>query len=458
MIASLRHKFIAVAMVSIIVVLGMLIGTIDLANFASIRQNADDALDLLVSSGMFEPDEDHPYREGFFNPVSGEEAAALNNPRGWIAAVAAGQGEAVQTTFESQYFSVIENSDKTRYRINPGTMDQLSSKQAINLTRMAAGGKNERGFAATFRYYKEKTPSGGTQYYFLDCSSSLTDEMTFISVTLLIFVAGVLAFFIMVWVLSKSVVYPVAESYAKQKKFITNAGHELKTPLAIIDSCTDVIEMENGESKWTEGIHGQVERLSAMTQELITMAKFEENDTNMERAEFNLTESMHAVLDPFALMAEEQGLGWNVTLQDNVMFYGNEKNMQQVCSILADNAIKYAKENTTVAYMMTAHRNRIKIVCANEVEDGIRKGSHEEFFDRFYRGDESRSSEKKGYGIGLSMARTIVGAHGGKIVAVSDDGKILRMEITLQNRSGQKLSLPQLQLGVGKLPKEDKKS
>lgn len=250
------------------------------------------------------------------------------------------------------------------------------------------------------------------------------ERVAFTLVTMIVFFAGVFVFFILVCFLSRSVFYPVEESYRKQKTFITNAGHELKTPLAIIDSCTEVLEMENGENKWTDGIHTQVDRLSLMTQELITMAKFEENDRDMERKVFDLSEVFREAVEPFALMAEEQGLRLHTVIPENVFLYGNERSVRQVISILADNALKYAVPETDVVLGIGSQRRKVQLFSQNQAE-GITAGNHREFFDRFYRGDASRSSEKKGYGIGLSMAQTVVRAHGGTITAQSDDGKTL---------------------------------
>lgn len=435
MIAKLRRRFIAVAMISIVVVMGILVITIDLANFGSIQQDADQVLDALAAEDVLQ--ENGKWKEmpeDMQGVISGKEQSAaafrLNSSKFF------GQKDGTSSIYESRYFNVFVDTDYHAYWFNKGNIKEMKPKKALEMTKTAALGAKDRGYAGTYRYLRVPA-RGGTMYYFLDCNANMQNGIAFMSVTFLVFLGGVFTFFVLVWFLSKSVVYPVAESYAKQRQFITNAGHELKTPLSIIDSCTDVIEMENGESKWTEGIHGQVERLSTMTQELINMTKFEENDANMERSAFNLTESVENLLEPFQLRAEEEGLTLDLLLQENVMFFGNEKSILQVCSILADNALKYAIPNSKVEMGISAHRHRVKIVSANHAI-GVSKGSHEEFFERFYRGEDSHNTGIKGYGIGLSMARTIVQAHGGRISAISEDGDVVRFEVILPNKLSNK--------------------
>lgn len=426
MIAGLRKRFIAIATLSIMLVLGVLMVTVDLANFGSIEDEADKTLDSLIVSNVFS--------NGMPLPSSssdGEEPAYEEDPAEeeneakssfFGAAIQAG-GKSSTKDYESHYFSVSIGSDGN-YQVFLANETELTSAQAIQLAKLAASGKKSKGYVSTYRYVLVSR-GGELQCYFLDCTASMQNGMAFCVITTIVFLAGVLVFFLLVCLLSRSVFYPVEESYRKQKSFITNAGHELKTPLAIIDSCTEVIEMENGETKWTEGIHTQVERLSLMTQELITMAKFEENDQDLERAVFNLSEAFNDVIKPFSLMAEEQGFLLHTMVTDNVLIYGNERSLRQIISILADNAIKYAKPGTTIILGVANQRHKVQIFSKNDTLDPITPGQHREFFDRFYRGDTSHSSEKKGYGIGLSMAQTVVRAHGGAITAQSDDGTAL---------------------------------
>ena len=152
----------------------------------------------------------------------------------------------------------------------------------------------------------------------------------------------------------------MAESYEKQKQFITDAGHEIKTPLTIIDSCTEVIEMEQGESKWTQGIRGQVRRLTALTASLVSLTRMDEAEGRLDMQE--------------------------LALQSDLYLRGNEAALRQLCSILADNAVKYAQKNTTISFRLRQKGRRVYLSCENQAE-GLTRGSYDRLFDRFYRAD-----------------------------------------------------------------------
>lgn len=249
--------------------------------------------------------------------------------------------------------------------------------------------------------------------------------------SILVSLCGILGVFGLVVPLSRHAIQPVAESYEKQKQSITNAGHEIKTPLAIIDSCAEVLEMEQGENKWTSGIRGQVKRLSALTASLVFLARMDEGGASLTRArtEFSLSEAVADMLEPFALLAESGHLHLTSEIQPNVTYCGSEQMLRQLCSILADNAVKYALPQSEIHFTLVRRGKKIVLTSENQAEN-LTAGDQRVLFDRFYRGDTFHSSEKSGYGIGLSMAQAIAIAHGGKITADSD-GKVLRITVTL---------------------------
>lgn len=267
-------------------------------------------------------------------------------------------------------------------------------------------------------------------YIFLDCSRDLTAVRNFLSNSIFASLFGILAVFLTVVAMSKRAVRPMAESYEKQKKFITNAGHEIKTPLTIIDSCTEVLEMEQGKNKWTDGIRSQVRRLAALTQGLVSLARMDENATRLPMEDFSLSDAVLETLEPFMLLAENHHLRLTADIQPDIHYHGNEQTIRQLCSILADNAVKYALEKSDIHFSLSQKGRKIFLITDNKAEN-LEKGDQSVFFDRFYRGDTSRSSEKRGYGIGLSMAQSIVMAHNGKISIRCDDGKTLVITVQL---------------------------
>ena len=433
MIQKLRYRFIFVAMVSICLILIVLMGTINMANFYSVQSDADELLDMLAEGkGTFVVDPN-------YEPVLAEDAipeVETNERQGVMGAAIAGGNRATaessltgETLYESRYFTVVLDSLGDVVALNTDNVASISNQDAIRYSKLALATSKSRGYVSSYRYRVEQF-DGGYMIIFLDRTSALSNAATFLMATIFVSVIGVITFLLLVSVLSRSVFAPVEQGYKKQKKFITNAGHELKTPLAIIDSCTDVVEMENGETKWTSGIHDQVDRLNVMVQELITMAKMDENDMDLEQGTFDLTKACRDIWEPFQLMAEDKGLQLQLNIADGVSYYGNEKTIRQIISIVADNAMKYGTTDQPVTFNLVDRNRRIRIFTENGA-GSIPKGDHPEFFERFYQGDESHANS--GYGIGLSMMRTIVVAHGGKVSA-SSDGKTVRIQATLPYR------------------------
>ena len=240
---------------------------------------------------------------------------------------------------------------------------------------------------------------------------------------------GLLAVSVLIVIASKVILKPVEESYKKQKQFITNAGHEIKTPLTIIDANTEVIEMINGESEWTESIKNQVKRLSSLTADLISLSRMEE-ESRFEMNDFPISDVVEEECEIFKGMAKIKGKELTSEIEKNLSYNGDEKAIRQLTSILLDNAIKYTDENGAIKVRLKKSGRKINLSVYNTVKS-ITKEDTERMFERFYRADLSRNSETGGYGIGLSIASAIVYAHKGKIHADTEDGKSLKINITI---------------------------
>lgn len=463
MIERIRRRFIRSTIASVLIALLLIMGTFNYLAFRSVRSNADLLLNLMAANGGDFPDQiPNEYKgimedfnvaasaigsdNGYDNnaPVlnsDGRISKALNNS-GAIQGdrYRTFSGVTDETPYETRYFSVVLNADGNTQSVNTGRIASVSTEDAIRYAKsLAAIGSAGTGYLGVYRY-KVQPMGSGTMYLFLDCSSDLYNAVYILILSVFIGLAALLLISMLVVLFSKRAIRPIEESYDKQKKFITNAGHELKTPLAIIDSCTEVIEMTEGENKWTEGIHEQVARLTTMTAELVSLAKMQESDVEVNKRELNLSKVCEDTLEPFALLAEEKGFTYTLNITPDILFFGNEQTLKQLCSILADNAIKYATPGTEIILTLKKKGRRVYLYSDNEAE-GIEKGERSEFFERFYRGDTSHNSEKKGYGIGLSMAQTITEAHNGRISAESEDGKRLQIIASFPERGGSARSI-----------------
>jgi signal transduction histidine kinase len=458
MIARLRKKFILIAMGSVILVLVVLMGVINTANFVKMNQSADEMLQILSENNGSYPGEDQPKEnpdvpgdgpadnpadDAAGNPADDSVNDTADDAADGLAEEDPGSGPdkstdpgnsrhrdlSPETPYEIRYFSVELNQSGALSSVNTGKIAAVSTEEAVSMAQALMEKGKTSGYEGSYRYLASETENG-TLYVFLDCTRDLSSAREFLSTSLLTSLCGILAVFLLVFARSRKAIRPIAESYEKQKQFITNAGHEIKTPLAIIDSCTEVIEMEQGKSKWTEGIRGQVHRLSALTQSLVALARMDEGFPDLKMEEFSLSDAVTETLEPFALLAENGGRHFALEIQPDIRYTGNELLLRQLCSILADNAIKYALPGSEIRFTLKKKGKHPVLVSENAAE-GLKAGDQSILFDRFYRGDASRSSETGGYGIGLSLAQSIVTAHGGKIGAGSEDGSSLTITVQL---------------------------
>ena len=421
MIRKLRLRFIAASMLAVTLVLVFIFSAINVSNHYLITNEADTLLNAIAHYG------------GEFPDVHTGAKITLDEGEGVVVFSSSSRNElSKESLYSARYFSVILDGSGKAVAANTNQIATVNAGSAAEYALTAFRHGKERGYLGNFRYLITQT-SAGTMIIFLDRASELTSAANLISTSAAVVIFATLLILILTWLFSKRIFRPTEESYQKQRQFITNAGHELKTPLAIINSCTEVIEMESGESKWTEGIHDQTKRLADMTKELINLARMDEEETDLEKTAFDLSGAVKDTLKPFPLMAEEHGFKMDLQIEDGITFYGNEKALRQVASILGDNAVKYAKPGSTIEMKLHRRGRRIHITSFNQTE-GITKGEHPELFERFYRGDQSRSSQKFGYGIGLSMARSIAESHGGCAYAESADGQSLKIVISMPDR------------------------
>jgi hypothetical protein len=253
MIARLRKKFILITMGSLVVVLVILMGFINVANFEKLDGNADQVLTILANNGGVFPDVHSMHDKtppGSSSSSSGSSAPSKTPKPGNILG-----GLSPEAPYETRFFSVTLKKNGELDSINTGRIAAVSTDEAADMAKELHEEGKTSGYDGNYKYLAKKT-SSGTLYVFLDCTRDLGSVKNFFFNSILVSLCGILGVFSLVVPLSRRAIQPVAESYEKQKQFITNAGHEIKTPLAIIDSCAEVLEMEQGESKWTTGIRG----------------------------------------------------------------------------------------------------------------------------------------------------------------------------------------------------------
>ena len=259
----------------------------------------------------------------------------------------------------------------------------------------------------------------GYRIVFLDVTSE-QEILTNLIYTFLVvaFVMLIFIFFVSKFFANKSI-EPIKNAFDKQKQFIADASHELKTPLAVINTNVDVL-LTNGEdnindgSKWLYYIKSEVERMTKLTNDLLYLTQVDYSDINMIFSDFNLSEAALNVLLTMEAVIFENNISLQYNIDPNLKIYGNSEQIKQVVMILLDNALKYTNTNGTVTVNLKKYQNNILLSVANTGK-GIPEENMPEIFDRFYRIDKSRSKNNGGYGLGLAIANAIVKQHKGKI-------------------------------------------
>lgn len=356
-------------------------------------------------------------------PASGEMGAARGGER-----KEQRRGFTQETPYETRYFSVTLSGDGTVLESDTTQIAAVTAEQAGVMAQGLYAAGQTSGYYVNYKYLMQPLEEG-VQYVFLDCTTDRTAAEDFLRISVLVSLCGMAVFYLLVLILSGWVIKPMAASYDKQKEFITNAGHELKTPLAVIGSCTDVLELEQGENKWITGIRNQVARLGVLTQELVALARMDEGKT-LDKEEFDLSVAVLEELEQFRVSAEQQGLTMSLDIQPCIIYRGNQASLRQLAAILGDNAVKYTVPEGEISFRLTKKGRKIYLTGTNPAE-GLEAGDQSRLLERFYRGDVSHSSETSGYGIGLSLAASIAAAHGGKIEARSEDGKSFTIAVQL---------------------------
>ena len=333
--------------------------------------------------------------------------------------------------YESRFFTVTVNESGDVLSVDTGKIAAVDMDDAVDYAQQALESGKERGFLGDYRWRKADTENG-TLLIFLDCGRSLDTFRSFLLTSVAVSLLGLLAVFLLILAFSGRVVRPVAESYEKQKRFITDAGHEIKTPLAIIEADADVLEMEmEGESEWLSDIRLQTRRLADLTNDLVYLSRMEERRSDAQMVDFPLSDAVQETAQSFQSRAMQKRQTFTGEIAQNLTLHGDEKAIRQLVSILLDNAVKYAPEEGVIRLKLERQGKNAVLSVWNTTAGRIPRESMPKLFDRFYRTDPSRSSETGGHGIGLSIAKAVVGAHRGKITAETEDEQSLRVTAVL---------------------------
>lgn len=405
MIRKLRIKLILTSMLSLLFVLSVIFGTVGIINYRNILSDADSILSILAEN------------DGSF-PEMGLSGKELHKRE---------QRFSPELPYETRFFSVTFAENGTVHSVNIGKIAAVDTASAISYAQSVAESGRTRGFTGNYRYIVY-TAGEETHIIFLDCGREMGSFRRFLWTSAGVSALGLLAVLILVVFFSGRIVKPFSRNYEKQKQFITDAGHELKTPLTIIDADAEVLNMDMGENEWIRDIQIQTKRLAQLTNSLIQLSRMDEQP-EAEKIEFPLSDLMEETAETFQRLAQTQNKTLLSRIQPMISMYGDQNAIRQLATILLDNAIKYSDEGGRIEFTLEKQKKLIRL-CVFNTAQWVPRESLERLFDRFYRGDPSRNSSTGGYGLGLSIASAIVAAHRGKITASTQDEKSLSLVVT----------------------------
>ncbi|MGI6212086.1 MAG: sensor histidine kinase [Anaerovoracaceae bacterium] len=403
-IEKLRKHFIAVAMISVIIVLVTLESVVSIGTMYSTRSLINDTLDSIIKSQgqqQTRREDDAARNPSFFNSFQ-----ITFNSRFFFLAVYDKKGNVIK------YRSAARSENADLYL---GYTDEI--RKNAEDSKLGRYGKY---------YYKSKKISNGrTVVVILDCSAEIDTLTRMIYIVIGISVVGLIAIFFLVRAFSSFVVGPTIENNRRQKQFITNASHELKTPLAVIRANTELEQMMNGENEWNDSTIEQVDRMSGLIQNLVMITRAEEQEERGSLEPVDASKTVSETVEPYKSLALQQNKTLKEEITDGIKFSVDGSKLRQLTTILIDNALKYCDpEGTILVRLKRVKKDRgLVLTVSNDYAEG-ENVDYSRFFERFYREDQAHNIDKGGYGIGLSIADSICTQYGGSIRADWKDGRI----------------------------------
>ena len=297
-------------------------------------------------------------------------------------------------------------------------VDETIEQYALDISKKNS--KNTSGIIGRYIYNVRKVGENTYDIIFMENENAIIRANSILLVSVILSILSIFSIYIIGKKISKTIVKPVEETFEKQKQFISDASHELKTPLAVIEANADVLENEVKSNKWIQYIQNEIESMNTLINELLTLTKIENIDNMRELKQINLSKELEIIVAMFESMAYEKEVIIKSNIKKNIETKANKEDIEHIVSTLLDNAIKHTKSKEQVIVELYREKNNIVIQIKN-YGDPIPEDEREKIFERFYRIDKSRNRKEKRYGLGLAIAKSTVEKYNGKIEVLYKD-------------------------------------
>ncbi len=318
---------------------------------------------------------------------------------------------------EGNYLATLNNDDMT---------EELAQKYITEILKSDL----KSGMVNNQYQFLAAEKSNGTLIVFTDKSPEMDMLQKLFRTTIFIGLISIIVLSIASYFLSGLIVKPIKEAFSKQKQFISDASHELKTPLTVISANADVLKGEIGENKWLTYITDQADKMNVLVNELLNLTRLENNTAKLIFANFDLSQAIENTALPFECQAFEMNRKFELDIEEGLDLVGSEQHIKQMAAIFIDNALKYSNEGGTVRVGLKKQGDK-RVLSVFNTGSGVKEADKERIFERFFRSDESRNRASGSYGLGLAIAKSIIDKHRFKINVDNEEGKSICFVVTM---------------------------
>lgn len=402
MIYSLRKKFILVSAASIVIVCTAIFAAIVAVSVLQLNQTMDTLTDAIAQNGGVFPEFDDSVRPVPAGRFPHQEVITQ------------------ETQYSTRFFTVWLGDDNRIVNVNVDSIFSISEAQAQDYAENALAEGKKTGWVEDYRFQIFETQDR-TAIVFVNGEMNRMMSERFMLTCLLVLIGSGMVILFLIILISRRVVRPVAESYEKQKQFVTDANHELKTPLTLILSNLDIVEAEVGKNEWLDDIRTEGERMGMLINQLVMLSRMDEDQSDLNAAPFDLSAAVSDTVSEFEALAAERKKTLMAKVQERIVYSGDEGMLRRLTAILLDNAVKYCDPDGQIR--VTLHEKHHPVLVVENTCAGVEELELGRLFDRFYRADRARTFDGS-FGVGLSIAKGIARKHHGDIWAYKKENTI----------------------------------